>query len=67
MQENQASHQWLLAHCENTSNRLDFSSGFLRYGLLRFDVNSTARWVIIVSTAIRINLNSVNWYIPNSL
>ncbi|GFS54612.1 hypothetical protein TNCV_2749131 [Trichonephila clavipes] len=35
--------------------------------VLRFDVNSAARSLIIVSTAIRINLNSVNWYISNSL
>ncbi|GFX03223.1 hypothetical protein TNCV_1701071 [Trichonephila clavipes] len=33
MQENQGPHQWLLAHSEKPSNRLDFSSGFSRYGL----------------------------------
>ncbi|GFU17150.1 hypothetical protein TNCV_1853971 [Trichonephila clavipes] len=33
MQENQGPHQWLLAHCEKSSNHLDFFSGFLRYGL----------------------------------
>ncbi|GFT14383.1 hypothetical protein TNCV_4003741 [Trichonephila clavipes] len=54
MQENQGPHQWLLAYCEKLSNRLDFSSGFLSYGLLRFDVNCAARSIIIVSTAIRI-------------
>ncbi|GFV26335.1 hypothetical protein TNCV_3632041 [Trichonephila clavipes] len=32
MQENQGPDQWLLAHCKKPSNRLDFSSGLLRYG-----------------------------------
>ncbi|GFW35170.1 hypothetical protein TNCV_5067351 [Trichonephila clavipes] len=47
--------------------KADQPSGFLRYGLLRFDVNSAARSIITVSTAIRINLNGVNWFISNSL
>ncbi|GFU80507.1 hypothetical protein TNCV_3840271 [Trichonephila clavipes] len=34
--------------------------------VLQFDVNSAAR-LIIVSTAIRINLNGINWYIQFSL
>ncbi|GFT87776.1 hypothetical protein TNCV_798941 [Trichonephila clavipes] len=33
MKKNQAPPQWLLPHCKKLSNRLDFSSGFLRNGL----------------------------------
>ncbi|GFW69856.1 hypothetical protein TNCV_1403091 [Trichonephila clavipes] len=61
MQENQWPPQCLLAHCEKPSNRLDSQDM-----VLRFDVNSAARSKIIISTAIRISLNGVNW-VPSAM